>query len=187
METEPDELALPVGYYPSISDIILELNRLANPYSIAFRLMAAKGTSSKTVKVSVGDTYIFRLNEALVKLLRTRPHDHRKGKHNSREVMRLPAAKPINILYVYCDILENVILCDVTAPLLRIVAVRLNLKKAIMHTIINMPLFVPNQKKSFDTIQIWIMTDTGEPAPFSEGKSHIVLEFKKSGLLDSLV
>ena len=68
---------------------------------------------------------------------------------------------------------------DSTAPLLRIVDVRLNMRKTIMHTIINTPLFVPIQKKSFDTIQIWIMTDTGEPAPFSDGKSNVVLEFKK--------
>ena len=186
-ETQPEELTVPVGYYASASEFIQELNRLANPYGISFRLMPVRNTTSKKVKIIVGDTYIFRPNEELAKLLGTRHRDHRKGEHMARDFISLPRAGAINVLYVYCDILENVIVGDSTAPLLRIVDVRLNLRKAIMHTIINTTLFVPIQKKSFDTIQIWIMTDTGEPAPFSDGKSNVVLEFKKSGLLDSLV
>jgi len=42
----------------------------------------------------------------------------------------------------------------------------------------NPPLFVPLQKKNFDTIEINIMTDTGQPVPFVGGKSVVVLEFK---------
>jgi len=56
-----------------------------------------------------------------------------------------------------------------------------------MHKNLHTPLFVPVQKKSFDTIEIFIMTDEGKLVPFSMGKSHVVLEFKKSGLLDSLI
>jgi len=47
----------------------------------------------------------------------------------------------------------------------------------------NPPLFVSVQKKNFDTIKINIMTDTGEPVPFMDGKSVVVLEFKRIGLL----
>ena len=92
-------------------------------------------------------------------------------------------------LYIYCDIAENVIIGDIRAPLLGIVKIYLHARRALMYMIINMPLFVPVHKKSFDTIQIWIMTDTGEPAPFRDdsGNSHVVLELKKSGVLDSLV
>ena len=32
----------------------------------------------------------------------------------------------------------------------------------------NPPLFVPVQKKNFDTIEIYIMTDTGEHVPFMD-------------------
>ena len=75
---------------------------------------------------------------------------------------------------------------DVTAPLLRVVDMKLNSKKFKMHTILDSPLYVPLLKKSFDTIKINLMTDTGSPVPFSTGKSHIVLEFKCVGLLDGL-
>ena len=53
-----------------------------------------------------------------------------------------------------------------------------------MHTINDTPLFVPVQKKMFDTIEVNLMTDSGMPVPFDDGKSHVVLELKKIGLLD---
>jgi len=101
----------------------------------------------------------------------------------------LPGIEQMHNIYVYCDILENVIVGDSTAPLLRIVKITKDIRNLMMHTVINTPLFVSIQKKSFDTIAIWIMTNLGQPAPFPDnaGKSHVVLEFKKSGLLNSLI
>jgi len=71
---------------------------------------------------------------------------------------------------------------DVTAPLLRIVNMKVTQSHAVHH-IMNPPLFMPVQKKNFDTIEINFMTDTGEPVPFMNGKSIVVLEFKRIGLL----
>ena len=85
-------------------------------------------------------------------------------------------------LYVYCDILEHVVVGDIMAPLLRIVNMEVTQSHAV-HQIMNPPLFVPVQKKNFDTIEMNIMTDTGEPVPFMDGKSVVVLEFKRIGLL----
>jgi len=68
------------------------------------------------------------------------------------------------------------------APLLRIVNMEVTRSHEVHH-IMNPPLFVPVQKKNFDTIEMNIMTDTGEPVPFIDGKSVVVLEFKRIGLL----
>ena len=86
------------------------------------------------------------------------------------------------MLYVYCDVLKHVVVGDVTAPLLHIVNMEVTQSHAV-HQIMNPPLFVPLQKKNFDTIEINIMTDTGEPVPFMGGKSVVVLEFKRIGLI----
>jgi len=68
---------------------------------------------------------------------------------------------------------------DVTMPLLCIIDVKVNTKRSRMHTIMTMPLFVP----------VHIKTNMGQLAPFADGsgKSHIVLEFKKSSLLNGLL
>ena len=48
-------------------------------------------------------------------------------------------------------------------------------------------MYVPVQKKHFDTIEINIMTDTGDVVPFVHGKSVAVSEFKRIGLLDKVI
>ena len=87
-------------------------------------------------------------------------------------------------MFVYCDILQHVVIGDSTAPLLRVIDMRKYSRKPRMHTINDTPLFVPIQKKMFDTIEVNLMMDTGMPVPFVDGKSHVVLELKKIGLLD---
>ena len=91
----------------------------------------------------------------------------------------------VTTLYAYCDILEHVIVGDVTAPMLRVVDMKLTPKKSKVHTIMNTPLFVPVHKKIFDTIEINLMTDT--IASFSSGKSNVVLELKRVGLLGDML
>jgi len=80
--------------------------------------------------------------------------------------------------YVYCDILEHVVVGDIMAPLLRIANMEVTRSHAV-YQVMNPSLFVPVQKKNFDTIERNIMTDTGEPVPFMV----VVLEFKRVGLL----
>ena len=56
-----------------------------------------------------------------------------------------------------------------------------------MHETPHALLYVPLQKKQFDTIEINIMTDTGDTVHFVDGKMVTVLEFKRLGLLDKVV
>jgi len=145
------------------------------------------------IKISnSSDTYAFWRNKNVSYLLGfgLTERDYRKGDHVVEGYMIMPPVGNIRNMFVYCDVVEHVIVGDFTAPLLCIVQISLfDLRSAIMHTEVNTPLFVPVQKKSFDTIQIGIMTDTGEPVPFCDdsGKSHLVLKFKKSGALDGLI
>ena len=73
------------------------------------------------------------------------------------------------------------------APLLRIVDMRRKKSYGRMHQVLHPPGYVPVQKKHFDTIEINIMTDTGDVVPFVHGKSVAVLEFKRIGLLDKVI
>jgi len=73
------------------------------------------------------------------------------------------------------------------APLLRIVEMKCKRTYGKMHETPHAPLYVPLQKKHLDTVEINIMTDTGEPAHFAEGKTVTVLEFKRIGLVNKVV
>jgi len=101
--------------------------------------------------------------------------DYTEGEYLAGGSMKLLPRVKITTLYVYCNILEHFIVGNITAPLLHIVVVKINPKQSRMHKIMRTPLFVPVQKRSFDTTEIFIMTDEVKPVPFCTGKSHIVL------------
>jgi len=78
---------------------------------------------------------------------------------------------------VYCDLVEHVPVGDTKAPLLRIVN---RMSERGVHETFNPPLYIPLQKRCFDTVEINLMTDTGLPIPFRFGKSFVVLEFRRA-------
>jgi len=84
----------------------------------------------------------------------------------------------IRSVYIYCDLLEHVPVGDTKAPLLRIVDKSTELEGNV-HRVFNPTLYVPLQKKCFDTVEIDMMVDTGDPVPFLSGKSFVVLEFRR--------
>ena len=90
----------------------------------------------------------------------------------------LPKPK-VDSLFVYCDILQHVPVGDTLVPLLRPVVVRGKPGDQISEKYIN-SMYLPVQKKSFDSIEINIMTDTGDPAPFVDGPSTVTLHFRRA-------
>ena len=84
----------------------------------------------------------------------------------------------LHSVYVYCDLVEAVLVRDTKVPLLRIVD--LARKESNVHRVLNPVQYLPLQKKNFDTVEVNIMTDGGEPVPFLPGKSFIVLEFRRA-------
>jgi len=83
----------------------------------------------------------------------------------------------VHSVYVYCDVLEHVPVGNTKAPLLRIVDTD---DKSIgnIHRVFNPLLYVPLQKKTFNTIDIDMRTDFGATVPFLSGKSFVVLAFR---------
>jgi len=86
-------------------------------------------------------------------------------------------------VFVYCDLLEHVMVGYIKALLLRIVNRKTDVSRiddTVQHTAINPIQYVPLQKKSFNTIDILLATDHREPLPFVPGKAIVVLEFRRT-------
>jgi len=71
----------------------------------------------------------------------------------------------IRSVYVYCDLLEHVSVGDTKAPLLRIVDKSTELEGNV-NRVFNPTLYVPLQKKCFDSVEIDMMIDIGVPSRF---------------------
>ena len=85
----------------------------------------------------------------------------------------------IHALYVYCDILEHIPVGDTRAPLLRIVDIDGEVGSMQVRRY-ERPRYVPIQQKQFDSIQIVIRDDLGEPISFESGKLMVTLHFRRA-------
>ena len=85
----------------------------------------------------------------------------------------------LHLVYVYCDLLEQVLVGDTKAPLLRIIDRTSPEKSNVMHVASNPVQYVPLQKKHFDTMAIKLATDGGERVPFVAGKWILIIEFRR--------
>jgi len=82
-------------------------------------------------------------------------------------------------MYVYCDLIEHVTVGDIRVPLLRTFGMEKSSNDVVHRTFPNL-VYVPLQKKQFDSIEMNIMNDTGETMPFAFGKSVVLLHFRRS-------
>ena len=85
----------------------------------------------------------------------------------------------INSLFVYCDLLEYVPVGDTKAPLLRTVDAS-GKNGEIIHRTFDQLRYIPLQKKNFDTIEILIRDDLGQPVAFESGKLVVTLHFREA-------
>jgi len=86
----------------------------------------------------------------------------------------------IDSAYVYCDLVVHVHVGYTKASLLRIVKRMSDRGGKNVHATFDPPLYIPLQKRCFDTVEINFMTDAGLPIPFRFGKSIVVSEFRRA-------
>jgi hypothetical protein len=85
----------------------------------------------------------------------------------------------LHAMFLYCDLLECVPVGDTLAPLLRIVDIQ-GEHGTTVNRYYEKPRYVPLQKKHFDSVEIDIRDDLGEPIPFETGKLIVTLHFKRA-------
>jgi len=170
------------GYY-TLDTMIRYLNQRLSPRGITVKML------NGAVLLRNNGTYRAHINDVLLEklgLTNMPAMGFPRGRFSGVPRNEI-SGETVPTLFIYCDILEHVIVGDVMAPLLRMVDMKRRETYGKMHETPHAPLYVPVQKKHFDTIEINIMTDTGVPVHFAAGKTVTVLEFKRLGLLDKVV
>jgi len=132
------------------------------------------------VKMTVSQRLCISFSPALASMLGF-PHDMGYCLDDVLANRKMELFPPtIGSAYVYCDLVEHVPVGDTKAPLLRIVNRMTHRGGETVHEAFNPPLYIPLQKRCFDTVEINLMTDTGLPISFRFGKSFVVLEFRRA-------
>ena len=82
-------------------------------------------------------------------------------------------------LYVYCDIIQPQYVGDALVPLLRIIPVEGKDEQRISKSFVR-PQYVPVIRMQFESIEVNIKRDTGEPVPFQFGRVLLTIHFRQS-------
>ena len=89
-----------------------------------------------------------------------------------------PKLDPIEARYVFCDVVDHNMVGDIVTPLLRIVQV--NSKKGRVTNNFESIQYYSTSMKCFDTIEISLRDDTGANIPFTQGKTVVILHFRRA-------
>lgn len=172
------------GYYATITDVIDRFNSIFEEQYYSF---IDHGEPVVTLKPHANGKYvIFEIPKGLI--MHMSPNlahvmgfikTEYIGPKIARSERNPDLVRGFLSMYVYCDIVEPVIVGDSKVPLLRTVNLGME-HTEIAYRSYMMPLYMPVQKKHFDTIEINIMTDTGVSVPFTPGKAVVVLHFRRT-------
>jgi len=189
---EDIECTMSNGIYHSISAVLIELRRsFVRAVNKASEPMVTFDVSQRSRRVFFSFTEhsdnvdSLEFSSDLATMLGYEPN--RRYVNGIRREIK--AEKPlhlsakINSVFIYCDLLEHVMVGDTKSPLLRIVNRKTDVRQAydsVEHVTFNPVQYVPLQKKCFDAVAIQLMTDFGEAMPFVPGKSLVVLEFRRT-------
>ena len=183
---------LPNGIYHRVIEVIAELHaaqrrstRVRPPQSpwVHFRYLALTKRVSLKILGSAPNVVGVKFSPALAQMLGFDENTTYDGHAEHRAKLPMNLTGNVNLIYVYCDLLEQVLVGDTKAPLLRIVSRSTDMTSSldyIEHESFNPVQYVPLQKKFFDTVEIQLMTDQGQPMPFVDGKSIVVLKFRRA-------
>jgi len=176
------EITLDVKHCASIRDLVREMNAKQQmsigEVDLLVEFFVSNGTIGMTFEyqAQVKVTVDFSPDSARLSRLRS-DETYATGEDVISE--REPnQSSNIRSVFVYCDLLEHVPVGDTKTPLLRMVDKSTELQGNV-HRVFNPTLYVPLQKKCFDTVEIDMMIDTGDPVPFLSGKSFVILEFRR--------
>ena len=172
------------GYYSTIEEVVTSLKSLLNNLKTNQKLERVPqfGYNSRKRKAHVdlqpGESLHFK--PKLAAMLGFTTNSIHCGndsiKYHGADLFNLD--ETIHTLYVYCNIVENMPVGSDEAPLLRIVGVDAKQGEIVRKTYDN-PMYIPVRIKKFDTVEINIKSNTGEPVPFQYSKSEVILHFRK--------
>ena len=183
-----DMVQVPAGYYETVPDVIQVINdqMKESAENLAIDQFAELKYSNKTNRLTVdlGRHTSITFTPAMRYMLGI-SHLRHPLRNSTSDTIQWTSAKSCDIhrgftsMYVYCDVLEHVSVGDTKAPLLRIVQVSGKSGERVQ-AVYDKPIYVPLQKKNFDSIEIDIRNDIGKPIPFENGKVIVTLHFRLS-------
>ncbi|HSN23965.1 MAG TPA: hypothetical protein VLS45_07330 [Methylomicrobium sp.] len=175
---------LPSGYYNSAEDFVRELTEQAQEAfsnQVDFSVQFVYDNKTNKIRIQVTSRHNVdgvTLSPELKRFLGF-DGDWSVTKEPNRIADRVFELNGgVSLIYVYCDIAGYTIVGDTKAPLLRVCNVK-GKHGDIVRITYDQPHYVPLSRRDFDTVEIHINNELGQPMPFEFGKSVVTLHFQR--------
>ena len=186
------ERVVPVGYYESVQEVCVAINTQIAKAHAAMQIAESAAdplpklrfnNTSKKVVFEFMKNHKLNFSPTLAAILGLEDDQNPLELKNDDTLCKggrvADIGKGINSLFVYCDLLEYVAVGDARAPLLHIVSAAGSNGDIITKTF-EEPVYVPLQKKNFDSIEIDIRDDLGRSIAFENGRVILTLHFRRA-------
>ena len=184
---------VPAGLYDSNKSFITTLNEVASEYLAAaygepmgtpvIRFDYSQATRRACVHLLKQRVRtVLRLSPTLTEILAMPTNELKgEGKFSGQHAMDLD--KNVKSIFVYTDLVQPRPVGDVVVPLLRTLP---PVKKELdtVHYLFEKPHYIPLSRFQFETVEILLTSDRGEPIPFDQNAHTIVtLHFRRRRLV----
>ena len=154
---------LPSGFYEGPQDVVDHLNYLMEnklgrnrtKFIYDKRIQRTKLHVAKKEKIALGDIGPF------LQL----PPDAIVGEHDHVSLGDMNVERHTQTLYVYCDLVTNRQVGDVSVPLLRTVPT-LKTSEGLIYQFFEKPHYIPLSRSTFESVEVNIKTGKGEKPHF---------------------
>ena len=166
---------LHAGFYPSAKILVRSVNALLNERKIKF------GYNDVTNKVylEVKSNCQLMMTTKLCDMLGLEPRVFGDSPGIYYAHKTVDVHQGFYAMYVYCDIAQSVVVGDMLAPLMRTVPLKGKSGEMQLRAFQNLQ-FKPLQRNHFNTVEIDIRNDSGEPVAFDRGKVVATLAFRRA-------
>ena len=176
-------IKIPPGYYNDLDELFIAMHELMNSLGKSnIKIILNKNTQK--VEVKLKDGAFIQFEPELAAMLGFVDSSNEGGLVTYRVLNTHEANLPIDLnagmysLYLYTNIIEDQLVGDAFAPLLRIVHMDKKGSGEVITRTYQSPHFVKVRMKHFDTITVRIRRDTGEKIKFQRGKIVAKLCFR---------
>ena len=170
-----DLVTLKPGYYSTEEKLLEELNRVLGGKGI-FELESVGNEKYFTLKTLSNNTRLELMHGLHYVLGYGKTLLDREGFRAKR---RADLIRGTFAMFIYCDIVNNVMVGNTEAPLLRTVHLQKTDRGATLNHLFNPGFYMQVAKPYINVIEVDIRSDSGEPFPFAKDcKMLLTLHFK---------
>ena len=164
------------AYYPNKAKLYEELNRVLQPWNCNFTVVKESEEWRIQLTTMLAGHHMV-LKNGLRYVLGFKEEELRATPYTA--VYDADLSRGNFAMFIYCDMVEPLLVGDSMVPLLRTTHLTSTEYGAIVNQVFNPPLYVSIGKTLVNTIEIDIRTDTGDPFPLTkDGKVILILHVK---------